>query len=1049
MSTGLLLILLNVLSLGADAPPPWWEAPVAESLARAPERRPAWEAMLHALPPEQRAGAAYLMADLPERDLQALDPQQLARNIELAYQARAEAPWGKDLPEAVFLDAVLPHISATEPRDAMRAEFHDKYSKLVADCRTPGEAALKLNAALFNDYKVQYNTRRIRTDQSSKETIAQGMATCTGLSIMLVEACRAVGVPARVAGISAWPGRGGNHTWTEVWDGDAWHFVGSAEPDPNGLDHAWFAGEAATAIASVPQNAVYAVTYRKTGEYFPVVWAPRAKVNAENVTLRYTKGVSHAPRAPRLMVEVKDGADRVEAEVTVFDLATGEPTLAGKSYGPQADINRHLLTDAHSGQQFLVIARYAGAASARCGIVQAGDTLVKLDLKAGETEETRARLAALVADRFSDDEEKRSVARRLLAELPWNAEARAAAIQAWRNSPRHAELKQEYDAKVVKTKDRTSPYLFREVGEKPKNGWGLVIAMHGGGGAPKAVNDSQWQGMFEKYYKDHPEVGGYVYLALRAPNDEWDGFYDDAICPLVQRLIEQFVLFHDVDPNRVVTLGASHGGYGAFVIGPKIPDRFMAVHASASAPTPGRTRGENLRNTHFTFMVGEKDTAYGRADRCQEFAKLFDELRQQYGGFAGGFEWKPGVGHFVPDRDHLAKLLVLPPRDAWPKRLIWTLSDSMLKDFYYVENAHPRAEERVDVTVKDNTILVDSNAEGPLALRLDEKLVDLTKPVTIERVGGATVSVTPTPNVEAYCRSLETLADPDLAAPCRVEVPAGPVQHGFLATGQATYIVDSKGQRTWTSTFPSRDGWVLPGGNVLLAVTRGGEYPGGGVVEVEPNGKVVFSFKGSQSEVNTAQKLPDGTYLLTEAGDNPRILEVDKDGKTVREVKIQAQTKDHHLQTRMTRKLPNGNYLVPQLLDRVVREYTPAGEVVWEVKTPNMPFTAIRLENGNTLIGCTLGDLVIEVNPKGETVWSLSNADLPEKMINDACGVQRLPNGNTVVTSHHASGDDVRLTEVTPDKKVVWTHRDPKAPGIHHFQILETNGIPLSNNTMR
>ena len=30
----------------------------------------------------------------------------------------------------------------------------------------------------------------------------------------------------------------------------------------------------------------------------------------------------------------------------------------------------------------------------------------------------------------------------------------------------------------------------------------------------------------------------------------------------------------------------------------------------------------------------------------------------------------------------------------------------------------------------------------------------------------------------------------------------------------------------------------------------------------------------------------------------------------------------------MARKLDNGNYLVPQLLDRVVREYTPQGKVV-------------------------------------------------------------------------------------------------------------------------
>ena len=79
----------------------------------------------------------------------------------------------------------------------------------------------------------------------------------------------------------------------------------------------------------------------------------------------------------------------------------------------------------------------------------------------------------------------------------------------------------------------------------------------------------------------------------------------------------------------------------------------------------------------------------------------------------------------------------------------------------------------------------------------------------------------------------------------------------------------------------------------------------------------------------------------------------------------------------MTRKLPNGNYLVPQLLDKVVREYTPSGEIRWEVKTPDMPFTAIRLPNGNTLIGCTRGNLILEVDKKRKPVWRLTNDDLP------------------------------------------------------------------------
>jgi outer membrane protein assembly factor BamB len=151
----------------------------------------------------------------------------------------------------------------------------------------------------------------------------------------------------------------------------------------------------------------------------------------------------------------------------------------------------------------------------------------------------------------------------------------------------------------------------------------------------------------------------------------------------------------------------------------------------------------------------------------------------------------------------------------------------------------------------------------------------------------------------------------------------------------------------------------------------------------------------------------------------------------------------------MARKLAGGNYLVPQLLDKVVREYTPEGKIVWEAKTPDMPFTAIRLDDGNTLVGCTHGNLVVEMDKEGKIVWQLSNEDLPSPLIKDACGVQRLPNGNTVVTAYAAKADDIRMFEVTRDKKIVWTMKDAKRPGVHHFQILDTNGKPIEGEAKR
>jgi hypothetical protein len=276
-----------------------------------------------------------------------------------------------------------------------------------------------------------------------------------------------------------------------------------------------------------------------------------------------------------------------------------------------------------------------------------------------------------------------------------------------------------------------------------------------------------------------------------------------------------------------------------------------------------------------------------------------------------------------------------------------------------------------------------------------------------------------------------------------------PITHSFLACGQETFILDGAGRVTWKYSRSSRDGWVLQNGNVLLALSKGKEYPGGAAVEVTREGKLVFEFKGTQSEVNTVQPLENGNILLTEAGDKPRLLEVERSGKIAVEIQLQAQIRDHHLQTRMARKLANGNYLVPQLLDQVVREYNPSGTLVWEVKTPHWPFTAIRLDNGNTLISCTLGNLVIEVDRSGQTVWKLINEDLPGKPINDACGAQRLPNGNTVITSHHATANQVKLLEVTRDKKLVWSYTDSRNSGIHHFQILDTNGKQLVGTPLR
>lgn len=285
-------------------------------------------------------------------------------------------------------------------------------------------------------------------------------------------------------------------------------------------------------------------------------------------------------------------------------------------------------------------------------------------------------------------------------------------------------------------------------------------------------------------------------------------------------------------------------------------------------------------------------------------------------------------------------------------------------------------------------------------------------------------------------------AEPAPGTAMKQESESG-ITHSFLVFGGETYIVSKDGTVTWKYPRNTRDGWMMPNGNVLMAVTHCKEYPGGAIVEADKDGKTVFEFKGTQAEVHSVQPLENGNIVLTEGGAKPKLMEITREGKVVVEFDLKCQVPNAHMQTRMARKLSNGNYLVPHLLDFVVREYKPDGTVVSEIKTPAdpkeaWPFTAIRLENGNTLINLTHSNTVEEVDKDGKVVWTLTNKDLPTPLLADPCGAQRLANGNTVICSYGAGGpNQVKMLEVTPDKKVVWTFKSGKGGGVHEAQIID------------
>jgi transglutaminase-like putative cysteine protease len=340
-----LFLGLNLLAVTQAAPGTGGKEGVAAgaiqaALARAGANRGEIETALREAPAAQREGVRFLVANMPDEDLKSLTSRYLLENVAIAYDAFQKAPWKSRVSREMFLNDILPYSCLNEKRDGSRAFLREKAAPLVADCTSPAEAAQRLNQKLFPLLNARYSTERKRPDQSPLETVESGKATCSGLSILLVDACRAVGVPARVAGTPMWTNMRGNHTWVEVWDGD-WHFAGAAEPDPSGLDHGWFVGDAAKAKRDVPEHAIYASSFKKTGLPFPLVWAPGIRwVNAVNVTDRYLAAKPGADSGKGLLlIKVIDSKGRRVAAAVTVKQPTGGGPLEGISKDEAVDLN--------------------------------------------------------------------------------------------------------------------------------------------------------------------------------------------------------------------------------------------------------------------------------------------------------------------------------------------------------------------------------------------------------------------------------------------------------------------------------------------------------------------------------------------------------------------------------------------------------------------------------------------------------------------------------------------------------------------------------------
>jgi predicted esterase len=553
----------------------------------------------------------------------------------------------------------------------------------------------------------------------------------------LVDACRAVGVPARIAGVPEWAQKDGNHTWVEIWDGD-WSFTGADEYDAKGMNRGWFNSDAAITVRSPnPLNQIYATSWRRTGQYFPLAWDLDSRaVSGVIVSPRYA-GLEVNTNAVGTPVHVRlrdfEAGERLTAAVELF---SEDGTLLATNYTRAGTADMNDMADFTLPPNAAnVIFRFTRDGESREKIIACAACMNTHTIDFAWTElkkvspgvsAVEAWLAKPVADRgalpdatFSSTDAKRLIA---LAQ---------ADISKQKADSASAELA----AKRIVLGDKSLKWMERSFGDELDGKHSLWITLHGGGQGTEEENDQNWRGYWGRY--EFPP--GAINVAPRAPANTWDMWHVAWVDDLFDQLIADMVEQRNVDPNHIYIIGYSAGGDGVYQLAPRLADHFAA--ATMCAGHPNETTPEGLRNLPFFLYMGGADDAYHRNTIVREFSAKMDALQAaDPDGYSHRLTVFPGLPHNMQGREAEAipRMAVL-TRVPWPKRVVWKQDDVTHTRFYWLERPADAVKEReiYAAHVDGQTITIETPTTGKLTLRLSDQLLDLDQPIKVLANGKA------------------------------------------------------------------------------------------------------------------------------------------------------------------------------------------------------------------------------------------------------------------------------------------------------------------------
>ena len=343
------------------------------------------------------------------------------------------------------------------------------------------------------------------------------------------------------------------------------------------------------------------------------------------------------------------------------------------------------------------------------------------------------------------------------------------------------------------------PYYY---GKKQADGMNeplpLFLYTHGSG--PK---DYEWRTGLQLAlrFTDAPSV----YFIPQIPNEgKYYRWWQRAKQWTWQKLLRLSLASGNVDSNRIYVFGISEGGYGSQRLASFYADYWAGAGPMAGGEPLRNAPVENCANIGFSLLTGAEDTGFYRDYFTKATKSAFDSAEAVHPNlFKHRIELIPGRGHHI-DYSPTTPWLSQCVRNPYPKHVYWENfeMDSLYRDGFYNIYVRERSnhdfstrtyyemdingntvdlkvsEVSYEITRKDPNWGIEMAFKrhykpahsGKITLFFNNKLVDLSKKVTIMVNGRTVFKGVPKLSLQSMANSCAAFYDPCRIYPAAIDI---------------------------------------------------------------------------------------------------------------------------------------------------------------------------------------------------------------------------------------------------------------------------------------